>query len=162
MRRGRRVYYRKVREGRRVRSIYFGDGPEAEAAALEDEQRRACATPKRLEKVRTDRLEKTSIQAQEKVSTEPNEAGPGKEPTPEEIRAEAVAALRALFERRAAANSQENTRTETQENGPPRAGLLPGYRPGETAREHLERTERERQQRLESYEQRMRNYPRSW
>lgn len=51
MRRGRRVYYRKVRcwdevaDRSRVRSIYFGSGERAEAAAREDEERRAaCAT----------------------------------------------------------------------------------------------------------------------
>jgi hypothetical protein len=40
---GKRVYYRKVREGERVRSIYCGSGERAEKAAKEDEDRR-CAT----------------------------------------------------------------------------------------------------------------------
>lgn len=43
-RNGKRVYYRKVREGGRVRSIYCGGGERGEAAAREDEARRACAT----------------------------------------------------------------------------------------------------------------------
>jgi hypothetical protein len=45
LRAGRRVYYRKVREGGKVRSVYFGSGVEAEAAALEDERRRATRAP---------------------------------------------------------------------------------------------------------------------
>jgi hypothetical protein len=54
IRHGKRVYIRKVREGSRVRSIYFGFGERAEAAAREDEERRvavalarlgACSTP---------------------------------------------------------------------------------------------------------------------
>jgi hypothetical protein len=56
MRRGKRVYYRKVREGGRVRSIYCGSGERGEEAAREDEARRLaklsaaaspapCATP---------------------------------------------------------------------------------------------------------------------
>ena len=42
LRRGKRVYYRKVREGSRVRSIYCGSGERGETAALEDEERRAA------------------------------------------------------------------------------------------------------------------------
>ena len=45
MRHGRRVYYRKVREGSRVRSVYCGTGARGEAAAREDQERRACAPP---------------------------------------------------------------------------------------------------------------------
>jgi hypothetical protein len=55
LRRGKLVYYRKVREGRRVRSVYCGSGERGEGAAREDEGRRAakrvaatpaaCATP---------------------------------------------------------------------------------------------------------------------
>jgi hypothetical protein len=48
MRRGKRVYYRKIREAGRVRSVYCGAGERGEAAAREDEARRAgaaaCAT----------------------------------------------------------------------------------------------------------------------
>jgi hypothetical protein len=49
VRRGKRVYYRKERyrdaEGRsHVRSIYFGSGERAEAAAREDEERRCGAS----------------------------------------------------------------------------------------------------------------------
>ena len=43
-RRGKRVYYRKVREGGRVRSIYCGSGARGEQAARADAERRACAT----------------------------------------------------------------------------------------------------------------------
>jgi hypothetical protein len=43
MRRGKRVYYRKVREGRSVRSLYCGSGEKGEAAAREDAERRADA-----------------------------------------------------------------------------------------------------------------------
>jgi hypothetical protein len=42
------VYYRKVREGRRVRSIYCGSGERGEAAAREDAERRSagvCPAP---------------------------------------------------------------------------------------------------------------------
>ena len=67
MRRGKLVCYRKVREGRRVRSVYCGPGERGERAAREDEERRrakpaaatpvACATPEaasnNLEKPRT-------------------------------------------------------------------------------------------------------------
>jgi hypothetical protein len=46
MRRGKRVYYRKVREAGRVRSVYCGAGERGELAAREDEARRAgVATP---------------------------------------------------------------------------------------------------------------------
>lgn len=41
-RRGKRVYYRKVREGSRVRSIYCGAGERGELAAHEDAERRAA------------------------------------------------------------------------------------------------------------------------
>jgi hypothetical protein len=46
MRRGKRVYYRKVREGGQVCSVYCGSGERGEQAAREDEARRcgACAT----------------------------------------------------------------------------------------------------------------------
>lgn len=44
LRRGKRVYYRKVREGGRVRSVYCGAGERGERAAREDEERRARAT----------------------------------------------------------------------------------------------------------------------
>ena len=40
-RNGKRVYYRKVREGARVRSIYCGSGERGEAAAREDAERSA-------------------------------------------------------------------------------------------------------------------------
>ncbi len=45
MRRGKRVYYRKVRDGQRVRSVYCGSGERGERAAREDAERRAsrCA-----------------------------------------------------------------------------------------------------------------------
>ncbi|MGB8510258.1 MAG: hypothetical protein WCD76_17910 [Pyrinomonadaceae bacterium] len=39
-RRGQRVYYRKMRQGARVRSIYCGMGERGEAAAREDAERR--------------------------------------------------------------------------------------------------------------------------
>lgn len=42
-RRGKRVYYRKERVGRRVRSVYCGSGERGERAAREDEERRAAA-----------------------------------------------------------------------------------------------------------------------
>jgi hypothetical protein len=42
-RRGKPVYYRKVREGARVRSVYCGPGERGERAAREDAQRRALA-----------------------------------------------------------------------------------------------------------------------
>ena len=42
LRRGKRVYYRKVREGRRVRSIYCGMGERGEAAARADAAQRAA------------------------------------------------------------------------------------------------------------------------
>lgn len=49
LRRGKLVYYRKVRDGRRVRSVYCGSGERGERAALEDEghraAKRAAATP---------------------------------------------------------------------------------------------------------------------
>ncbi len=41
VRRGKRCYYRKVREGRKVRSVYCGSGERGEAAAREDAERRA-------------------------------------------------------------------------------------------------------------------------
>jgi hypothetical protein len=41
LRRGKRVYYRKVRKAGRVRSVYCGAGERGEAAAREDEARRA-------------------------------------------------------------------------------------------------------------------------
>lgn len=44
VRRGKRVYYRKVREGGRVRSIYCGPGERGEAAAREDAARRDAKT----------------------------------------------------------------------------------------------------------------------
>ncbi len=44
IRAGKRCYYRKVREGGRVRSVYMGSGERAEAAAREDAERRLCAT----------------------------------------------------------------------------------------------------------------------
>lgn len=40
MRRKKLVYYRKVREGDRVRSVYCGSGARGERAAREDEERR--------------------------------------------------------------------------------------------------------------------------
>lgn len=40
MRRGRRCYYRKVREGGKVRSVYCGSGERGEAAAREDAARK--------------------------------------------------------------------------------------------------------------------------
>lgn len=45
VRRGKRCYYRKVREGRKVRSVYCGSGERGEAAAAEDTERlvRGCA-----------------------------------------------------------------------------------------------------------------------
>jgi hypothetical protein len=43
MRRGKRVYYRKVREGGRVRSVYCGSGKRGEQAAREDVERRGRA-----------------------------------------------------------------------------------------------------------------------
>lgn len=42
-RNGKPVYYRKVREGGRVRSVYCGSGERGEAAAREDARRRASA-----------------------------------------------------------------------------------------------------------------------
>jgi hypothetical protein len=45
LRRGKRVYYRKVREARRVRSVYCGSGERGEAAAREDEARRGGSIP---------------------------------------------------------------------------------------------------------------------
>jgi hypothetical protein len=42
LRRGKLVYYRKVREGGRVRSIYCGAGARGEQAAREDAARREC------------------------------------------------------------------------------------------------------------------------
>lgn len=42
VRRGMRCYYRKVREGRKVRSVYCGSGERGEAAAREDAERRAA------------------------------------------------------------------------------------------------------------------------
>ena len=40
MRRGKRVYYHKERDGERVRSIYCGSGERGERAAREDKERR--------------------------------------------------------------------------------------------------------------------------
>ena len=40
-RRGKRVYYRKVREGASVRSVYCGSGERGELAAREDAEKRA-------------------------------------------------------------------------------------------------------------------------
>jgi hypothetical protein len=55
LRRGKLVYYRKVRDGKRVRSVYCGTGERGERAAREDEERRraklappagvSCAAP---------------------------------------------------------------------------------------------------------------------
>ena len=42
LRRGTLIYYRKERDGRRVRSIYCGSGERGEAAAREDEEQRAA------------------------------------------------------------------------------------------------------------------------
>lgn len=42
VRRGKRCYYRKVREGRKVKSVYCGSGERGEAAAREDAERRAA------------------------------------------------------------------------------------------------------------------------
>jgi hypothetical protein len=36
---GRRYYYRCLRQGKRIRHLYLGKGPEAERAAAEDRQR---------------------------------------------------------------------------------------------------------------------------
>jgi hypothetical protein len=44
-RRGTRAYYRKIREGGRVRSIYCGTGKRGEQAAREDEERRRSTAP---------------------------------------------------------------------------------------------------------------------
>lgn len=52
MRRGRRVYYRSVREGQTVRHVYFGSGPAATAAAAEDERRRSERQTRRLDRER--------------------------------------------------------------------------------------------------------------
>ena len=41
LRRGKPVYYRKVRDGRRVRSVYCESGERGERAAREDAARRA-------------------------------------------------------------------------------------------------------------------------
>jgi hypothetical protein len=48
LRRGRRVYVREVREGGRVRSVYVGAGEVGEAAAREDEKRRAAKRAARV------------------------------------------------------------------------------------------------------------------
>ena len=44
VRRGERCYYRKLREGRGVRSVYCGPGERGEAAAREDEKRSGEST----------------------------------------------------------------------------------------------------------------------
>jgi hypothetical protein len=51
MRRGRRVYYRKVREGGRVRSVYCGSGERGLAAAREDEEKRAKRARERVAEI---------------------------------------------------------------------------------------------------------------
>ncbi|MCA1633430.1 MAG: hypothetical protein LC802_06855 [Acidobacteria bacterium] len=48
LRRGKRVYVRKVREGARVRSIYCGAGERGKQAAREDKERRAAQRPPRV------------------------------------------------------------------------------------------------------------------
>jgi hypothetical protein len=45
VRRGRRCYYRKVRGGRKFRSVCYGSGERGQLAAREDEQRRRGAVP---------------------------------------------------------------------------------------------------------------------
>ena len=92
LRRGKLVYYRKMRDGGRVRSVYCGSGERGERAAREDEERRdakraaatpvTCATPeaasKKLEKPRT-----------------PNAPAPGRSvPSPRPLRYEEWRALR--------------------------------------------------------------------
>lgn len=70
LRRGKRVYYRKEREGRRVRSIYCGSGERGEKAAREDAERRAVI----LEKTRTVRGESVENPS---IATAPVTAGVG-------------------------------------------------------------------------------------
>ena len=56
LRRGKPAYYRKVREGRRVRSVYCGGGERGERAAREDAERRARSGASR-------RAESTGVEA---------------------------------------------------------------------------------------------------
>jgi hypothetical protein len=55
IRRGRRVYYRSVRQGRAVWHVYLGSGPKAAAAAAEDDLRRAEQAARRLSRERQHR-----------------------------------------------------------------------------------------------------------
>ena len=47
IRRGKQAYYRKVRDGRRVSSVYCGPGERGERAAREDEEQRLAKLARR-------------------------------------------------------------------------------------------------------------------
>jgi hypothetical protein len=93
LRREKLVYYRKVREGRRVRSIYFGSGERGERAAQEDVERRAAkraaaATPAACA------MPEAASNSPEKPGT-PTAASPGwPTPSPRPLRYEEWRALR--------------------------------------------------------------------
>jgi len=56
-RKGSSYYYRGIREGGRVRKIYFGGGPEAAAAARVDAERRAQEQAERTEWAEVEQLD---------------------------------------------------------------------------------------------------------
>lgn len=63
LRRGRAFYYRKVRQGMTVVSIYAGGGTAGEAAATEDRARRAA----RAMMIETRRLEREQLVAEDQT-----------------------------------------------------------------------------------------------
>jgi hypothetical protein len=56
-RRGRDYYYRGIREGKRVRKVYLGGGPEAVEAARVDAERRAQEQAERMERAEVETLD---------------------------------------------------------------------------------------------------------
>jgi hypothetical protein len=56
-RKGSRYYYRAIREGKRVRKVYLGSGPEAVEAARVDAERRAQEQAERTERAEVEQLD---------------------------------------------------------------------------------------------------------
>jgi hypothetical protein len=56
-RKGSSYYYRGIREGKRVRKIYLGGGPEAVEAARVDAERRAQEQAERTERAEVEQLD---------------------------------------------------------------------------------------------------------